>query len=304
MGCSTVTQENEENKIEEKIAVRDEIVQLVTKNPFYNVHIKDFRKFMKQFKAVPSSEVSEPDEDEPQITKEYIMEKIIEKYLENSEEIYKYLFRSVVNFSFERFSKVFHGNEFDEEIIPIIFNIIFIFLTQRQKGLKKEMKLDLCILFEKIKLKVEIKEKSEKIKFNTGKFSFLILNLIQLCTFCFLNFFCGPATLKTLEQFDDNSLEIVFSDNESKSDVFRPENINEIVNQHLKQINAIIRPQIVNSLILTQALQPISDYINENKDEKEFKIDSLKLIEIFEILIDRMDYENYIDLFFNTGDEK
>ena len=74
MGCSTVTQENEENKIEEKIAVRDEIVQLVTKNPFYNVHIKDFRKFMKQFKAVPSSEVSEPDEDEPQITKEYIMQ--------------------------------------------------------------------------------------------------------------------------------------------------------------------------------------------------------------------------------------
>ena len=55
---------------------------------------------------------------------------------------------------------------------------------------------------------------------------------------------------------------------------------------------------------MTQALQPISDYINENKDEKEFKIDSLKLIEIFEILIDRMDYENYIDLFFNTGDEK
>ena len=107
-----------------------------------------------------------------------------------------------------------------------------------------------------------------------------------------------------MEQFDDNTLEIVFSDNESKSDVFRPENINEIVNQHLKQINAIIRPQIVNSLILTQALQPISDYINENKDEKEFKIDSLKLIEIFEILIDRMDYENYIDLFFNTGDEK
>ena len=304
MGCSTVTQENEENKIEEKIAVRDEIVQLVTKNPFYNVHIKDFRKFMKQFKAVPSSEVSEPDEDEPQITKEYIMEKIIEKYLENNEEIYKYLFRSVVNFSFERFSKVFHGNEFDEEIIPIIFNIIFIFLTQRQKGLKKEMKLDLCILFEKIKLKVEIKEKSEKIKFNTGKFSFLILNLIQLCSFCFLSFFCGPATLSILENYNEKVLEVVFSDDEDKSDSYKPEKINKIVNQQLKEINTIIRPEIINSLILTQTLQPISDDINENKDEEQFKIDTLKLIDIFDLLIDKMDYENYIDLFFNTGDEK
>jgi hypothetical protein len=30
----------------------------------------------------------------------------------------------------------------------------------------------------------------------------------------------------------------------------------------------------------------------------------MKLIEIFDLLIDKMDYENYIDLFFNTGDEK
>ena len=76
------------------------------------------------------------------------------------------------------------------------------------------------------------------------------------------------------------------------------------MNQQLKEINTIIRPEIINSLILTQTLQPISDYINENKDEEQFKIDTLKLIDIFDLLIDKMDYENYIDLFFNTGDEK
>ena len=40
-----------------------------------------------------------------------------------------------------------------------------------------------------------------------------------------------------------------------------------------------------------------------NKDEEVFWIDSLKLIDIFDVLIDKMDYENYIDIFFNTGDE-
>jgi hypothetical protein len=300
MGCQTITQESDEKRLK----LRDEIVRLVTENPFYNVNIKDFRKFMKQFKGKEISVESEMNEDEPKITKEYIMEKMIEKYLEKSEDAVIYIFTSVVNFSFERFSKVFRGNEFDEEIIPIIFDIIFIFLTQRQKGIKKEMRTDLCILFERIKLKVDVEDNSEKIAFNTGKFSFLILNLIQLCSFCFLSFFCGPATLSILENYNAKVLEVVFSDDEDKSDSYKPEKINKIVNQQLKEINTIIRPEIINSLILTQTLQPISDYINENKDEEQFKIDTLKLIDIFDLLIDKMDYENYIDLFFNTGDEK
>ena len=166
------------------------------------------------------------------------------------------------------------------------------------------MRTDLCILFERIKLKVDVENNSEKITFNTGKFSFLILNLIKLFSFCFLSFFCGPATLSILENYNEKVLEVVFSDDEDKSDSYKPEKINKIVNQQLKEINTIIRPEIINSLILTQTLQPISDYINENKDEEQFKIDTLKLIDIFDLLIDKMDYENYIDLFFNTGDEK
>ena len=94
------------------------------------MNIKDFRKFMKQFKGKEISVESEMNEDEPKITKEYIMEKIIEKYLEKSEDAVIYIFTSVVNFSFEIFSKVFRGNEFDEEIIPIILylNIYAVFL--------------------------------------------------------------------------------------------------------------------------------------------------------------------------------
>ena len=256
--------------------------------------MKDFRKFMKNIQK----------KNELNITKDYIMDLIIEKYIQNKSDIY--VFKTVVNFAFDKMNYVFHERESDEEIIPIIFNIIFIFLTQRQKGIKKEMKIDLCILFEKLKLEVMVTEKSEKIKFKSGKFSFLILNLIQLCSFCFLNFFCGPATLKAAANFSQNDIDIVFSDNQMKMKMktYLPENINRIVNRYLNDVNAIIQPDIINSLILTQALQPISDYISENKDEEIFWIDSLKLIEIFDILIDKMDYEYYIDLFFNTDDEK
>ena len=294
MGCSSTLMKDERHKVQLKIDIRDEIIQTIFKNPFYNVHVKDFRKFMKNIQK----------KNELNITKDYIMDLIIEKYIQNKSDIY--VFKTVVNFAFDKMNYVFHERESDEEIIPIIFNIIFIFLTQRQKGIKKEMKIDLCILFEKLKLEVMVTEKSEKIKFKSGKFSFLILNLIQLCSFCFLNFFCGPATLKAAANFSQNDIDIVFSDNQMKMKMktYLPENINRIVNRYLNDVNAIIQPDIINSLILTQALQPISDYISENKDEEIFWIDSLKLIEIFDILIDKMDYEYYIDLFFNTDDEK
>ena len=294
MGCSSTLMKDERHKVQLKIDIRDEIIQTIFKNPFYNVHVKDFRKFMKNIQK----------KNELNITKDYIMDLIIEKYIQNKSDIY--VFKTVVNFAFDKMNYVFHERESDEEIIPIIFNIIFIFLTQRQKGIKKEMKIDLCILFEKLKLEVMVTEKSEKIKFKSGKFSFLILNLIQLCSFCFLNFFCGPATLKAAANFSQNDIDIVFSDNQVKMKMktYLPENINRIVNRYLNDVNAIIQPDIINSLILTQALQPISDYISENKDEEIFWIDSLKLIEIFDILIDKMDYEYYIDLFFNTDDEK
>lgn len=286
-----MTKVDETPKYNFKNEIRDEIVQMVFRNPFYNVHVKDFRKFMKNIK------------EEENITKDYIMQEMIEKYIENEEDIHRFIFRSVVNYSFDRFTVVFRENELDDEIIPIIFNIIFLFLTQRQKGIKKEMKTDLCLLFDKIKLEVKVGKDSEKIKFKTGRFSFLVLNLIQMCSFCFLNFFCGPATLKIAGNFGQEDLNIIFSDEESKSNMYQPENINKIVNHHLNEINIIVQPQLINALILSQALQPISDYIRENKDEEVFGIDSLKLIDIFDVLIDKMDYENYIDIFFNTGDE-
>ena len=286
-----MTKVDETPKYNFKNEIRDEIVQMVFRNPFYNMHVKDFRKFMKNIK------------EEENITKEYIMQEMIEKYIENEEDIHRFIFRSVVNFSFDRFNVVFRNNGLDDEIIPIIFNILFLFLTQRQKGIKKEMKNDLCLLFDKIKLEVKVGKDSEKIKFKTGRFSFLVLNLIQMCSFCFLNFFCGPATLKIAGNFGQEDLNIIFSDEESKSNMYQPENINKIVNHHLNEINIIVQPQLINALILSQALQPISDYIRENKDDEVFWIDSLKLIDIFDVLIDKMDYENYIDIFFNTGDE-
>ena len=129
-----------------------------------------------------------------------------------------------------------------------------------------------------------------------------MLNLIQLCSFCFLNFFCGPATLTKYSNLTEKDLDIIFSDN-PKDTEFQPEKIDKTINECLSFINDIIQPDQINILILTKVLQPLGDYIKNNNDRAVFWIDSMKLIEIFDLLIDKMDYEYYIDLFFNTEDK-
>ena len=96
---------------------------------------------------------------------------------------------------------------------------------------------------------------------------------------------------------------MIFSDKE-KIKIHEPDNINQVVKNSLIHVNEIIQPNIVNKIILTKVLQPLSEYITENKDEKFFWIESDKLIKILEILIDKMDYEYYIDLFFNIDEQK
>jgi len=277
-----------------KTELRDLIIQFITTNPFYEVHLKEFRKFLKSLK-------NEEKQEDKIITKDFILDKIIETYFEKQSDINLFLFKTVINYSFYRFNSVFHN--MDEEIILIIYTIIFLFLTKRQKAIKKEIENDLCKLFEKIKLELKEKEGEYKFKFKTGKFSFLIMNLIQLCSFCFLNFFCGPATLIKFSNYGIDELNIIFSEN-NKTKLYEPENINTTVKNSLVYIDESIQPKLINNKILTLVLQPLGDYISENKEEETFWIDSDKLLEILDLLIDKMDYEYYIDLFFNNEEEE
>jgi hypothetical protein len=298
MGCFSdkfeeeIKEKSKRVKIELINELRHEIIQYIFKNPFYKVQVKDFRKFMKNFKSDNDNNLK--------ITKDYILDNIIRIYFPPQNDINLFLFTSVVNFSFDRFAKVFR--EIDEDIMRIIFTIIFLFLTERQKGIKKEMKTDLCVLFEKLKLEVKMTKDDYLIKFNSGKFCFLLLNLIQLCSFCFLNFFCGPATLYRIANFSKDDLNIIFSDND-KLKIYEPDNINQVVKNSLSHINEIIQPNIINTKILTKVLQPLSEYIEKYKEQSVFWIESDKLERIYDILIDKMDYEYYIDLFFNIEEQ-
>ena len=110
MGCTSNPEEDRIKKHQMLTELRDTIINLISNNPFYNINIKDYRKFMHNLKS----------EIEGDLTKEDILDKIIEKYFNNRSNMDIYIYKSVVELSLKYFSIIFKG---DHEIIPLIFII-------------------------------------------------------------------------------------------------------------------------------------------------------------------------------------
>ena len=274
MGCSSSQNENERIILLKKIKAK--IMQIIKRNPFYSLSVKDFNEFME-------NEVDK---------KENITKSITYTFFKEDDDININIFNNVVSFAYKRFSsRCLFSN--DEDIKISLLYFIYFFLAEKQKGSNKFMYKKIYKLFEKIK----IKESDDKIYFHSGKFSFLILNLIQLCTYIFIYFFCAPSLLE--DNFKKYEIKTIFS-NEKKTEKYHPDAIDKYIEEYLYSINNNLRPKIVNCIILTDVLQPISDYITDNKNIDICCIDLSKLKEIIDILIEKMNHKYYFDLFFNT----
>ena len=278
MGCGSSQNENQSERIVILKKIKSKVLELIKNNPFFNISIKDFNNFMEE-------------ESKKNNSIEEISKNIITEFFEEEENIIDCIFKNVAKFSYSKLRYIFKN---DKEINILIFYFIYIFLTGNQKGRNQ-------LLYEKIKKlleKIKINEANGKWQFRSGKFSFLFLNLIQFYTFSFIYFFCGPAILEITTDFKKIDLEIIFS-NGKKAKKYEPSNINKLLNDYLYSINNNVQPNIINYIILTDVLQPMSDYIMENKDEEIFFIESEKLNEILDVLIEKLDHNYYLEFIFN-----
>ena len=278
MGCGSSQNENQSEKIVLLKKIKSKVFGLIKNNPFFNISIKDFNNFMEE-------------ESKKNNSIEEISKNIISEFFKEEENIIDCIFKNVAQFSYSKLRYIFKN---DKEIKILIFYFIYLFLTGNQKG-RNQL---LYEKFNKLLEKIKIGEKNGKSQFRSGKFSFLFLNLIQFYTFSFVYFFCGPAILEITGDFKKIELETIFS-NGKKAKKYEPCNINKLLNDYLYFINNNIQPNIVNYIILTDVLQPMSDYIMDNKDEEIFLIESEKIKEILDVLIEKLNHNYYLELFFN-----
>ena len=280
MGCTSSQNENQSEKIILLKNIKEKINQLIKINPFYNISIKEFNKFMKENSKNNSIE--------------NIIKMIINTFSKEEYTIINSIIKNVIMFSHSKFKCIFRTDNIDEYIKKLIFYLLYFFLTENQRGRYNFLYIKLNKLFEKIKLK----EEGNNFIFKTGKFSFVLLNLIQFHTFCFIYFFCGQGVMEIAANFKKYELKSVFV-NEIKSEKYYPDKINKIINDYLFFLNHNIQPNKVNYIILTDVLQPLSEYINENKNEEIFSINREKLKKILDILIEKINHNSYVELFFN-----
>ena len=285
MGCSSNKIEHKSGKRTLLKKVKEKVLLLIEKNPFYNISLKEFKKYIKK---------DLKDEFNQKI--EIITSKIINTFIKDDNE-FNYIFLNVTTFAYSKFQNIFPDNE---ELKKLILYFIFLFLTENQREINGFFYKQINKLFDKIKIK-ENEGEEGNIYFGTGTFSFLLLNIIQFGTFCFISFFCSLGVLEVTGDFKKYEIKRIFS-SEYKSSKYHPNNINKLLNDYLYYINHNIQPKIINTMILTDVLQPISDYILDNKDEKIFSISKDKLKEILYILISKMNHNSFLKLFFNEND--
>ena len=116
--------------------------------------------------------------------------------------------------------------------------------------------------------------------------------------FLFYLFFCSRGVLQIIGNIKKNEIKTIYS-NQIKSEKYKPNNINKILNDNLYYLNKNIQPDKVNYIILTDVLQPLSEYITENKDIEIFSMSQDKFKEIIDMLIEKMNHNYYLELFFN-----
>ena len=281
MGCSSQKDENQSEQIILRSKLKERVLKLIKNNPLYHISTKDFDKFIsEQETKINTTKISK------------LTEKIISEFFDEDESIIIIsIFQNIAYFASKKFKSIFRKGK---DINTHLLYFLYFFLTENQNGRDDLLLNKLLDLFYKIGEKDE-----DKIKFQSGKFSFLLLNLIQFCSYIFVYFFCGPGILELSGNFRNYEIENVFS-NREKEKKFEFKTIDKFVDNYLNLMNEQIKPEIVNTIILTDVLQPISDYILDNDDEKYFIIDVNMLKEILIILVHKMNHNYYLELFFKT----
>ena len=119
MGCGSSKKENNSEKIILLKKIKEKVLNLIRGNPFYNISIKEFQRFMKDQTQKDNKK-----------TIDNLSKDIIDSFFKE-ENIINYVFKNVAFFSYSKLRWLYNK---DEEIRILIFYFIFLFLTENQRG--------------------------------------------------------------------------------------------------------------------------------------------------------------------------
>lgn len=263
----------------------NKINKLIKVNPFYDISLKDFKKTI--------NEINKKIINEDYFDNDNIIDEIISKYFLDQENFVKVLFKNFVKYSISKFNGILPNK--DNDIIILILYFLYIFLSKIQPGKKNLFKEKIKVLLNKTKYDINNENENH---FKLSLLSNLLINFIQMFSFCFGSFFLLFTFLDNFDNYNKDSFEKLINNNIIKE-------VKYILDDNLSMLNQNMSPYYLNILVISEINNKIN-YLFEKvgKNEEFILLNDDEINVISESLYDTINIKNYVDyLFFGENRE-
>ena len=255
--------------------------KLIEKNPFYDISLTYFENI---FNSITNN-LDDKNKNQDEYNNK-IIEEIIKAFCNDEKNFIKDLSKKVINYALVNYNFGIK-QEKNNHLIEIIIELILIFLTNNQKGKKDMFRKNLKEILKNInENKDGIGNKYMKINiFN------LIINLVEIHTYFFVNFFLYFTFSEVIISEYNNYEKIINEDSAIN-------NINTFVESNLNKINGDISINYLNMLIISEINNKIKNCFENENEENNISLDENKINLISDSIYEIININNYVKFIF------
>jgi len=253
---------------------------LIEKNPFYDISLTYFENIFVSIK----NNLDDKNKNQHDYNNE-IIDEIIKAFYNDGKNYIKELSKKVINYALINYNFGLEQEQ-NNHLIEIIIELIFVFLTNNQKGKKDMFRKNLIEILKNIK-----QNKDDNNKYMKENIFNLIINLVEIHTFFFVVFFLY-FTFSEVIISDYNNYEKIINEDSAIN------NINTFVESNLNKINANISTNYLNILIISEINNKIKNCFEDDNEEDIISLDENKINLISDSIYEIININNYIKFIF------
>ena len=253
---------------------------LIEKNPFYDISLTYFENIFVSIK----NNLDDKNKNQHDYNNE-IIDEIIKAFYNDGKNYIKELSKKVINYALINYNFGL-DQEQNNNLIEILIELIFVFLTNNQKGKKDMFRKNLIEILKNIK-----QNKDNNNKYMKENIFNLIINLVEIHTFFFVVFFLY-FTFSEVIISDYNNYEKIINEDSAIN------NINTFVESNLNKINTNISTNYINILIISEINNKIKNCFEDDNEEDIIYLDENKINLISDSIYEIININNYVKFIF------
>ena len=253
---------------------------LIEKNPFYDISLTYFENIFVSIK----NNLDDKNKNRHDYNNE-IIDEIIKAFYNDGKNYIKELYKKVINYALINYNFGLEQEQ-NNNLIEIIIELIFVFLTNNQKGKKDMFRKNLIEILKNIK-----QNKDNNNKYMKENIFNLIINLVEIHTFFFVVFFLYFTFSEVIINEYNNYEKIINEDSAIN-------NINTFVESNLNKINTNISTNYLNILIISEINNKIKNCFEDDNEEDIISLDENKINLISDSIYEIININNYVKFIF------